>query len=72
MCQAFSYNDEKQRIHTEFWWGNLLENVYLENQEGDGRVASRWIVGKDRSCVELLRIVSRGEPEYLGSATELV
>jgi hypothetical protein len=27
---------ERQGMHTEFWWGNLLENGCLEDQGGDG------------------------------------
>lgn len=25
-------------MHVEFYWGNLLLNVHLEEREGDGRV----------------------------------
>jgi hypothetical protein len=25
----------RERIYTEFWWGNLLEKNYLEDGEGD-------------------------------------
>jgi hypothetical protein len=28
-------------MHIEFWWGNLLENVPLEDPEGDGRITLR-------------------------------
>jgi len=27
-----------QRMHTEFWWRNLLENIHLEDREGDKEV----------------------------------
>jgi hypothetical protein len=29
---------------TEFWWGNILEDSHLGDQEGDGRNTLRWIV----------------------------
>jgi hypothetical protein len=35
----------KQEIYTEFWWGNLLDSKYLEDQERDGRI-SKWILGR--------------------------
>jgi hypothetical protein len=30
-------------MHTEFWLGNLLEDIHLEYQEGDDRIRLRWI-----------------------------
>jgi hypothetical protein len=35
----------RQGMHTEFWWGNVLENVQLEDSE-DGRITLRRILGK--------------------------
>jgi len=32
-------------MYTEFWWGYLLGNAHLEDQEGDVRIAFRWILG---------------------------
>jgi hypothetical protein len=32
-------------MHTEFWWGNHLENVHLKNRELNGRI-SKWMIGK--------------------------
>jgi hypothetical protein len=32
-----------QKMHAEFWWGNLLESGYLE--DGDERITLRWILG---------------------------
>jgi hypothetical protein len=28
----------RKEMHVEFYWGNLLLNVHLEEREGDGRV----------------------------------
>jgi hypothetical protein len=27
-------------------WGNLLKNVPLQDQEGDGKITSSWISGR--------------------------
>jgi hypothetical protein len=32
------------RNETEFWWGNLLENAILEDQDGDKREI-QWSLG---------------------------
>jgi hypothetical protein len=32
-------------MHTEYWWLNLLEKVYLEDREGDMSMTLRWILG---------------------------
>jgi len=33
-------------MHTEYWWGNLLENVLLETRERDERMILRRILGR--------------------------
>jgi hypothetical protein len=37
---------ERQRINTEFLWGNLLDDVHLEDWEEDGGITLKWILGK--------------------------
>jgi hypothetical protein len=37
-----------QGVHTEFWWGSLLENVNFEKEDGDGGVILRRNL---RKCV---------------------
>jgi hypothetical protein len=32
-------------MHTEFWWGNILRNVSVEDREADGRKTLRRILG---------------------------
>jgi hypothetical protein len=32
---------ERQRIYTEFYCENLLENIHLEDRKGNGRILSR-------------------------------
>jgi hypothetical protein len=32
----------KNGLHTELWWGNVLEGVHLEDDEG-GKITLRWI-----------------------------
>jgi len=34
------------KVHTEFWWGNLMERDYLEEPGVDGRIIFRWIFSK--------------------------
>jgi hypothetical protein len=34
-------------MYIEILWGNLLENSYLEDQEGNGRITLRWISWKE-------------------------
>jgi hypothetical protein len=48
-------------MRTEFWWGNLFENVHLE-MRGDERMPSkyilrRWVVRAGDAC-NWLRFVS--------------
>jgi hypothetical protein len=35
----------RQGMYTEFWWGNFLENGFLEH-EGNQRITVKWILGK--------------------------
>jgi len=35
----------KRRIRAGFWWGNFLENGYLEHR-GDMRITLGWTLGK--------------------------
>jgi hypothetical protein len=35
--------DGRQERHTEFWCGDLIENVHLEE---DGRITLRWVLGR--------------------------
>jgi hypothetical protein len=30
-------------MHTGFYWGNILENIHLEDWEVDVRIMLRWI-----------------------------
>jgi len=30
-------------VNTEISWGNLLENIYLEDHKGDERIILRWM-----------------------------
>jgi len=33
-------------MHTEFWWKNILENVWLEDRRSDARITLRYILGR--------------------------
>jgi hypothetical protein len=35
-----------QGIPAEFLFGNLLENVHLEDEDGNGKMTLRWIEGR--------------------------
>lgn len=35
----------RKEIHVEFYWGNHLRNVHLEEREGDGRITFTWSFG---------------------------
>jgi hypothetical protein len=37
---------ETGEMHTEFWWGELREEDYLEDPDVDGRIISEWIFKK--------------------------
>jgi hypothetical protein len=39
---ANSWGLERQEKLTQFWFGNLLENVYLGDREGNGMTHSRY------------------------------
>jgi len=30
-------------MHTQFCWGNILENGHLEDKEGNGKIILKWI-----------------------------
>jgi hypothetical protein len=57
---------ERHDIHTEFWWGNLLKNNHLEDQEGEGKKILKWkfcireVDCEDSRRMKLTRIVSSG------------
>jgi hypothetical protein len=36
-----------RRIHTEFYWGSFVENVHLDDREGNLRITFRQILGKN-------------------------
>jgi hypothetical protein len=38
---------------TEFWWANLLENVHLEDHEGDENMILKWITERLAVRMEL-------------------
>jgi hypothetical protein len=33
-------------IHTEFWWGNVLENIHVKDLEEEGIIILRCILGR--------------------------
>jgi hypothetical protein len=33
-------------MHTTFWWANCFGKVHLEDEEGDGKIILRLILGK--------------------------
>jgi hypothetical protein len=35
----------RENINAEFWWGNLLDRCHLEDQEINGKVILRYILG---------------------------
>jgi len=37
---------DRSEVRTGFWWGNLVERVYLENTGVDGRIILKWIFNK--------------------------
>jgi hypothetical protein len=39
-------------MHTEFWWGKLLENIHLEERKEDGRITLSWIFRKEAVRIE--------------------
>jgi len=36
----------REKVYTEFWWGNLRERDHLEDPDVDGRIIIRWIFRK--------------------------
>jgi hypothetical protein len=34
----------EMRRHTEFWWGNLYENVKFKDQERNEMITLRWVL----------------------------
>jgi hypothetical protein len=32
---GISNENIRSAYHTELWWGNLMKNIYLEEQEGN-------------------------------------
>jgi hypothetical protein len=55
VCVLQVWERHEMHIGTPFWWGNLLENVHLEDLEIVGRMKLIWIVGNymDVSWMEL-------------------
>jgi hypothetical protein len=41
-------------MHVEFWLGNVLENVHLEDRHGAGAITLRWIF--ERGCEDRRRM----------------
>lgn len=37
---------QRQEVHTEIWWGDIMESDHLENHERDEGMTLRWILGK--------------------------
>jgi hypothetical protein len=37
---------ETGKVHTGFWWGNLMERDQLEHPGADGRIILTWIFSK--------------------------
>jgi hypothetical protein len=33
--------------HTQYWWGDLLVNIHLEDPEGDGRILFKAILRRN-------------------------
>jgi len=46
VCWRACSSEWGQGIHTEFWWGNLLEEYHFQGREADGRLTLREILGK--------------------------
>jgi hypothetical protein len=42
---ACTYCVSKENVNAEFWWGNLLDRCHLEDQEINGKVILRCILG---------------------------
>jgi hypothetical protein len=40
------YTWERREVHAEFWWGNLKEKDHLNDLGIDGRIVSKWVLGK--------------------------
>jgi hypothetical protein len=43
--------------HTGFWWGNLRERNYLEDQGVDGRIILKWIFRKWEGDMDWIDLV---------------
>jgi hypothetical protein len=33
-------------VHTELWWGNLIERDHLKDPDIDGKITLKWIFKK--------------------------
>ena len=43
-------------VHTEFWWGKLMERDHLKDLGIDERIILRWMIRKwngDMYCIDL-------------------
>jgi hypothetical protein len=41
-------------MRTEFWWGDVKEKIYIEDQGVDGRIILKWIFIKKYEGCEMV------------------